>query len=150
MFVWSPFPWEIWHKRSGGNALPTQKEPIVIDGNHENPENPAQRLSKKVAQKMISFVQCSYKLLQKSVIERFHRFCFIPSFNCELQKTPQLQGRQTRSINLLICANKEFINMAGEEILLFEQRILANIFQCRSAKLKKKKYLHRWWQWVDD
>ena len=59
MFVWSPFPWEIWHKRSRGNALPTQKEPIVIDGNHENPENPAQRLSKKVAQKMISFVHIS-------------------------------------------------------------------------------------------
>ena len=142
MFVWSPFPWEIWHKRSGGNALPTQKEPIVIDGNHENPENPAQRLSKKVAQKMISFVQCSYKFLQKSVIERFHRFCFIPSFNSELQKTPQLQGRQTCSINLLICANKEFSNMAGEEILLFEQRILANIFQCRSQKHEEEKNIH--------
>ena len=76
-------------------------------------------------------------------IETFHRFCLLPSFNCELQKTPQMQARQTRSINLLICANKEFSNMAGEEILLFEQRILANIFQCRSTELKKKKYLHR-------
>ena len=108
MFVWSPFPWEIWHKRSGWNALPTQKEPIVIDGNHENPENPAQRLSKKVAQKMISFVHISS--FRNVWILTFHWFCFLPSFNCELPKTPQLQARQTRSINLLICANKEFSN----------------------------------------
>ena len=62
-------------------------------------------------------------------IEIFHWFCLLPSFNCELQKTPQMQARQTHAINLLICANKEFSNMAGGEILLFEQRILANIFQ---------------------